>query len=126
MSNSDKNKIISILLVVLGIFIAGVPFLHILAAAWKAGLGFNRATLVSVLFVVALIGVLVLWLKGGSTATLSDSASAPPRADQANFWRRVKGQCKQDFLYKLLGLLAIIVAVLLVIGYVEYIEPTLK
>ena len=126
MSNSDKNKIISILLVVLGIFIAGVPFLHILASAWNAGFGFNRTTLVSVLFVVALTGVLALWLKGGSGATPSESASAPPRADQRHFWRRVEGQGKQDFLYKLIGLLAIIVAVLLVIGYVEYIEPTLK
>ena len=126
MSNSDKNKIISILLVVLGIFIAGVPFLHILASAWNAGFGFNRTTLVSVLFVVALTGVLALWLKGGSGATPSESASAPPRADQRHFWRRVEGQGKQDFLYKLIGLLAIIVAVLLVIGYVEYLEPTLK
>ncbi len=126
MSNSDKNKIISILLVVLGIFIAGVPFLHILESAWKAGFGFNRTTLVSALFVVALIGVFVLWLKGGSAATPSELTSAPTRADQRHFWRRVKGQGKQDFLFKLLGLLAVIVAVLLVIGYVAYIEPTLK
>lgn len=125
-SNSNKDKVTTLSLVVLGVFIAGVPFLHILALAWKAGFGLNRTTLVSVLSVIALVGVLVLWLKGGATAASSESESGSPRVDQLNFRGRVKWQYKQDFLYKLLGLLAIIVAVLLVIGYVEYIEPLVK
>ena len=126
MSNSNKDKVTTLSLVALGVFIAGVPFLHILAIAWKAGFGLNRTTLVSVLTVIALVGVLVLWLKGGTTTATSESELEQSRVDQLNFRGRVKWQYKRDFLYKLLGLLAVIVAVLLAIGYVEYIEPLVK
>lgn len=126
MPRNNEDKAILISLIAFGAFIAGVPLLFMLAAVWEAGFGFNRTTLVFMLAAFALVGVFVFWLKRGAVVVPPEPDPEVLKAKQLDFWGRLKWQYKQDFHYKVLGILGIVIAVLLAVGYVEYIEPLLK
>ena len=126
MPHSNEEKAVFVSLVVLGAVIAGVPLLFVLAAAWKAGFGFNRTTIVLGLAAIALIGVFVLWLRGGAVIAPSEPNPEYVKARSLGFWGFLKWEAKRDLPYQLIGIGLFILGVLLAVAYVEYIEPYVK
>ena len=126
MAHNGEERAVVIALLVLGAFIAGVPLVFVLAAAWKAGFGFNRTTFVLVCAAVALVGVFAFWVKGGAVVVPSEPNPEVVKMMQLGFWERLKWQYKQEFPYKYIGMGLVFLGALLAIAYVEYIEPHLK